>query len=94
MHASIYNSIVTHTYMNNNLIIHVCAHYIHILTIAYVYAISLQYTYSHAHYTTDAKRAIDQGTRLAAVIEDAQTGEIFSAPVGIAHKIAKTLKMV
>ena len=43
---------------------------------------------------TDAKRAIDQGTRLAAVIEEAQTGQIFSAPVGIAHKIAKTLKMV
>jgi 2,4-dienoyl-CoA reductase (NADPH2) len=29
----------------------------------------------------DAKRAIDQGTRLAAVVEDAKTGDVFSAPV-------------
>ena len=53
-----------------------------------------EYSYNTHTIHTDAKRAIDQGTRLAAVIEEAQTGEIFSAPVGIAHKIAKTLKMV
>ena len=32
----------------------------------------------------DAKRAIDQGTRLAAVIEDAKTGDVYDAPVGLA----------
>lgn len=33
----------------------------------------------------DAKRAIDQGTRLAAVIESAKTGDVFNADVEIAH---------
>ena len=28
----------------------------------------------------DAKRAIDQGTRLAAVVESAKSGEVFDAP--------------
>eukprot|EP00596_Hydrurales_sp_CCMP1899_P005150 CAMPEP_0119037778 /NCGR_PEP_ID=MMETSP1177-20130426/6280_1 /TAXON_ID=2985 /ORGANISM="Ochromonas sp, Strain CCMP1899" /LENGTH=716 /DNA_ID=CAMNT_0006999457 /DNA_START=272 /DNA_END=2422 /DNA_ORIENTATION=- len=37
----------------------------------------------------DAKRAIDQGTRLAAVIEDAKTGEVFEAPVAQNYKILK-----
>ena len=36
-----------------------------------------------------AKRAIDQGTRLAAVIEDARTGEVFEAPVAQNYKIMK-----
>ena len=40
----------------------------------------------------DAKRAIDQGTRLAAVIETAQSGEIFDAPIGIGHYVTQTLK--
>lgn len=39
----------------------------------------------------DAKRAIDQGTRLAAVIEDAKSGEVFQAPEGWAPKIMKIL---
>ena len=30
----------------------------------------------------DAKRAIDQGTRLAAVVEEANTGDVFDAPIG------------
>jgi len=37
----------------------------------------------------DAKRAIDQGTRLAAVIETAKTGDVFNAPVGITPKAKK-----
>jgi hypothetical protein len=36
-----------------------------------------------------AKRAIDQGTRLAAVIEDAKTGDVFEAPVAQNYKIMK-----
>ncbi|CAM9889642.1 unnamed protein product [Discosporangium mesarthrocarpum] len=35
----------------------------------------------------DAKRAIDQGTRLAAAIEDARTGQVFNAPEGIKTKV-------
>ena len=73
---------------------YILTHYTYSCNIyVYIRVIFLQYTYTHTIYT-DAKRAIDQGTRLAAVIEEAQTGQIFSAPVGIAHKIAKTLKMV
>ena len=34
----------------------------------------------------DAKRAIDQGTRLAAVIENSKTGDVFNAPIESAHK--------
>uniref|UniRef100_A0A7S1XJE2 Uncharacterized protein n=1 Tax=Phaeomonas parva TaxID=124430 RepID=A0A7S1XJE2_9STRA len=34
----------------------------------------------------DAKRAIDQGTRLAAQIEDATTGDVFNAPEGSFEK--------
>jgi 2,4-dienoyl-CoA reductase (NADPH2) len=30
----------------------------------------------------DAKRAIDQGTRLAACVEDAKAGDVYEAPVG------------
>lgn len=37
----------------------------------------------------DAKRAIDQGTRLAAVIETAKTGDVFDAPVGLGPKMKK-----
>lgn len=40
----------------------------------------------------DAKRAIDQGTRLAAVIENAYSGEVFEAPVEFDHKVMKTLE--
>jgi len=36
--------------------------------------------------------AIDQGTRLAAVIEDAKTGDVFDAPVGLAPKLKKTFE--
>ena len=39
----------------------------------------------------DAKRAIDQGTRLAAQIEMAQSGQVFSAPV---ENSAKVMKMI
>lgn len=35
----------------------------------------------------DAKRAIDQGTRLAAVVEDAKTGEVFNAPESFKEKV-------
>lgn len=35
----------------------------------------------------DAKRAIDQGTRLANEIETAQTGQVFMAPIDTSHKI-------
>lgn len=35
----------------------------------------------------DAKRAIDQGTRLAAVVEDAPTGAVFNAPESLKSKV-------
>ncbi len=35
----------------------------------------------------DAKRAIDQGTRLAAVLEDAKTGQVFNAPETLKAKV-------
>ncbi|CAN0061092.1 unnamed protein product, partial [Hapterophycus canaliculatus] len=35
----------------------------------------------------DAKRAIDQGTRLAAVVEDAKTGEVYNAPETLKAKV-------
>ena len=35
----------------------------------------------------DAKRAIDQATRLAAVIETAKTGDVYEAPVPLTFKI-------
>lgn len=37
----------------------------------------------------DAKRAIDQGTRLAAVLEDAKTGDVFEAPIGVVPSALK-----
>ena len=37
----------------------------------------------------DAKRAIDQGTRLAAVVETANTGDVFEAPIGLVPSILK-----
>jgi len=40
----------------------------------------------------DAKRAIDQATRLAAVVEDAKTGEVFKAEEEFNHKIFKYIK--
>jgi 2,4-dienoyl-CoA reductase (NADPH2) len=39
----------------------------------------------------DAKRAIDQGTRLAAKFEDAKPGEVFTAPISLEAKIMKSL---
>lgn len=36
----------------------------------------------------DAKRAIDQGTRLAAVVEDAKAGQVFNAPEGFKAKVS------
>lgn len=42
----------------------------------------------------DAKRAIDQGTRLAAAIENTKSGEVLDAPVSLVHKIAKTFKLI
>lgn len=44
---------------------------------------------SEAAGELDAKRAIDQGTRLAAVIEDAKTGDVFNAPIGFGFKAKK-----
>ena len=35
----------------------------------------------------DAKRAIDQGIRLAAVLENAKTGEVFNAPDTLKAKV-------
>jgi 2,4-dienoyl-CoA reductase (NADPH2) len=40
----------------------------------------------------DAKRAIDQGTRLAANIENARAGEVFEAPVGLLPQLLKFLE--
>lgn len=40
----------------------------------------------------DAKRAIDQGTRLAAVIEKARSGDVFNAPVPIQTKLVNFLE--
>mmetsp|Transcript_18887 Transcript_18887/g.59865 ORF Transcript_18887/g.59865 Transcript_18887/m.59865 type:complete len:689 (+) Transcript_18887:129-2195(+) len=37
----------------------------------------------------DAKRAIDQGSRLAAVIEDAQVGKVYEAPLGLGAHVFK-----
>jgi 2,4-dienoyl-CoA reductase (NADPH2) len=42
----------------------------------------------------DAKRAIDQGTRLGTVIETAKNGEVFEAPVGWAYHALKMLRKV
>lgn len=35
----------------------------------------------------DAKRAIDQGTRLAAVVEDAESGNVYNAPDTMKAKV-------
>jgi 2,4-dienoyl-CoA reductase (NADPH2) len=40
----------------------------------------------------DAKRAIDQGTRLAAAIESAKSGEVFNQPVTMGYEIAQQLR--
>lgn len=47
---------------------------------------------SQAAGELDAKRAIDQGTRLAAVIEDAKTGDVFEAPIEFNHKVYSTIQ--
>lgn len=41
----------------------------------------------------DAKRAIDQGTRLAAVFEDAKPGDVFMAPISWEAKLLKTFNV-
>ncbi len=40
----------------------------------------------------DAKRAIDQGMRLAAVVETANTGDVFEAYVGVMPTVIKTVE--
>ena len=42
----------------------------------------------------DAKRAIDQGTRLAAAFENAKAGDVFSAPVSFESKIMKQFGLI
>jgi len=42
----------------------------------------------------DAKRAIDQGTRLAAEIEHARTGEVYEAPIEMGHQMMKFVESV
>ena len=42
----------------------------------------------------DAKRAIDQGTRLAAQIETAKPGQVFTAPVSLETKLIQKLNMM
>lgn len=42
----------------------------------------------------DAKRAIDQGIRLAAVIETAKEGEVFDAPVELTYKVKKFVEKI
>lgn len=37
----------------------------------------------------DAKRAIDQGTRLAAVVENAHTGDVYNAPETLKAKVRR-----
>lgn len=39
----------------------------------------------------DAKRAIDQGTRLAAAIEASKTGDVYNAPPSLEHTVFKKL---
>jgi len=39
----------------------------------------------------DAKRAIDQGTRLAAVVEKAKTGDVFMAKISLQNKVLRQL---
>jgi 2,4-dienoyl-CoA reductase (NADPH2) len=42
----------------------------------------------------DAKRAIDQGTRLAATIESAKSGEVFNAPIDFLPRVMKHMRNV
>lgn len=42
----------------------------------------------------DAKRAIDQGTRLAAQIETAKPGDVLTAPMGWGTKLAQKLNLM
>ncbi|CAM9382574.1 unnamed protein product [Ectocarpus sp. 13 AM-2016] len=39
----------------------------------------------------DAKRAIDQGTRLAAVVEDAHSGDVYNAPESLKAKVLQAM---
>ena len=39
----------------------------------------------------DAKRAIDQGTRLAAQIEAAKAGQVFTAPISLETRVMQKL---
>jgi len=42
----------------------------------------------------DAKRAIDQGTRLAAQIETAKPGQVFTAPMSLETKLIQKLNLM
>ena len=42
----------------------------------------------------DAKRAIDQGTRLAAVFEKAKSGDVYTAPVSLEAQVMKRLGLM
>lgn len=41
----------------------------------------------------DAKRAIDQGTRLAAVVENAKTGDVYNAPESLKAKVRLRVRL-
>ncbi len=47
---------------------------------------------AHEAGELDAKRAIDQGTRLAAVIETAKTGDVYEQPIDLNYKIMKKVQ--
>lgn len=49
---------------------------------------------AHEAGELDAKRAIDMGTRLAAVIEDAKTGDIYQQPLSQQYKLMKNIESV
>ena len=42
----------------------------------------------------DAKRAIDMGTRLAAVVEDAKTGDIYQQPLSEQYKLMQSANRI
>lgn len=65
-----------------------CYHLAHVYSSLPIYPTHLLY------FTYAAKRAIDQGTRLAAVIEDAKTGDVFEAPVAQNYKIMKFVQSI
>lgn len=76
-------------FMTSNAVI-LCSHLAHAFP---SYPIS-SYPINSLYLTCAAKRAIDQGTRLAAVIEDAKTGDVFEAPVAQNYKIMKFVQSI